>query len=106
MPTYEYQCQDCNHKVEYFQSMKEPPRTVCPRCGGRLVRLVSSGAGLIFKGTGFYVTDYKRKETGDSRHISGHRVPLEHAEQSREDKTGDGKTGEQKTATADRAKAG
>ncbi len=42
--------------------MKEAPRTVCQRCGGKLVRLVSSGAGLIFKGSGFYVTDYKRKE--------------------------------------------
>lgn len=62
MPTYEYQCLDCKHKVEYFQSMKEAPRTVCQRCGGKLVRLVSSGAGLIFKGSGFYVTDYKRKE--------------------------------------------
>lgn len=65
MPTYEYQCKDCNRKVEYFQSMKEEPRTVCPQCSGSLVRLVSSGAGLIFKGSGFYITDYKRKEFGD-----------------------------------------
>ena len=62
MPTYEYQCLNCGHKVEYFQSMKEPPRTVCPRCQGRLTRLVSSGTGLIFKGSGFYITDYKHKE--------------------------------------------
>ncbi len=62
MPTYEYQCLDCGHKVDYFQSMSEPPRTVCPRCRGRLTRLVSSGAGLIFKGSGFYITDYKRRD--------------------------------------------
>jgi len=67
MPTYEYQCQDCGHRVEYFQSMTEPARTVCPRCQGRLRRLVSSGAGLIFKGSGFYVTDYKQKENGRGR---------------------------------------
>ena len=62
MPTYEYQCLDCKRKVEYFQSMKEAPRTKCTRCGGRLVRLVSTGTGLIFKGSGFYITDYKHKE--------------------------------------------
>lgn len=62
MPTYEYQCLDCKHKVEYFQRMTEAPRTLCPRCHGKLVRLVSSGAGLIFKGSGFYITDYKKKE--------------------------------------------
>jgi len=71
MPTYEYQCLDCGRKVEYFQSMKEAPRTVCQRCGGRLVRLVSSGAGLIFKGSGFYITDYKHKETGYGKHTGG-----------------------------------
>ncbi|MBM3327036.1 MAG: zinc ribbon domain-containing protein [Calditrichaeota bacterium] len=59
MPTYEYQCLDCGHRVDYFQSMSEAPRRVCPVCRGWLTRLVSSGAGLIFKGSGFYITDYK-----------------------------------------------
>ncbi len=66
MPTYEYSCKDCDHRVEYFQSMKEEPRTECPRCGGRLQRMVSSGAGLIFKGSGFYITDYKNKNNQKS----------------------------------------
>lgn len=66
MPTYEYQCQDCHYKVEYFQSMSEAPRTVCPRCHGRLRRMVTSGAGLIFKGSGFYITDYKKQHSFDS----------------------------------------
>lgn len=67
MPTYEYQCLDCGRKVDYFQSMHEPPVTVCPVCTGRLTRLVSSGTGLIFKGSGFYITDYKRvNASGDS----------------------------------------
>ncbi len=87
MPTYEYQCLDCNRKVEYFQSMKEAPRTVCPRCGGRLVRLVSSGAGLIFKGSGFYVTDYKKKETANHKHVSSRRSQIDH-----EDNVGKGKS--------------
>ena len=73
MPTYEYKCLDCKHKVEYFQWMTEEPRTKCPRCGGRLVRLVSSGAGLIFKGTGFYITDYKKKEHDLKNNKAPHR---------------------------------
>lgn len=60
MPTYEYQCQDCGRKTEYFQSITEPALTVCPECNGKLLRLVSAGAGLIFKGSGFYITDYKK----------------------------------------------
>jgi len=67
--------------------MKEAPRTVCPRCGGRLVRLVSSGAGLIFKGSGFYVTDYKRKETADHKHVAGRRSPIENENTIGKDKS-------------------
>jgi putative FmdB family regulatory protein len=73
MPTYEYKCLDCKHKVEYFQWMTEEPRTKCLRCGGRLVRLVSSGTGLIFKGTGFYITDYKKKEDNLKNNKAPHR---------------------------------
>jgi len=62
MPTYEYRCEECEHEFEKFQSMMEDPVEVCPACGGRVKRLISSGAGLIFKGSGFYITDYKKKE--------------------------------------------
>jgi len=62
MPTYEYQCQDCGKTVEFFQSIKEPPRTECPFCKGHIKRLVTRGGGVIFKGAGFYENDYKRKE--------------------------------------------
>lgn len=65
MPTYEYQCRDCQYRVDYFQSIKEEARTECPRCKGRLERMVSRGGGLIFKGTGFYETDYKKHSTGN-----------------------------------------
>jgi len=63
MPTYEYRCEECQHEFEKFQSMMEEPVKKCPVCGGKVKRLIGSGAGLIFKGSGFYITDYKRKET-------------------------------------------
>jgi putative FmdB family regulatory protein len=63
MPTYDYVCGACGHEFEHFQSMSEKRLTKCPACGkARLVRKVGAGAGVIFKGTGFYQTDYKAKE--------------------------------------------
>ncbi len=61
MPTYDYICTDCNYKFEHFQSMSDEPIRVCPNCSGRVRRLISGGTGLIFKGSGYYLTDYKRK---------------------------------------------
>ncbi len=61
MPTYDYICTDCNYKFEHFQSMSDEPIRVCPNCGGRVRRIISGGTGLIFKGSGYYITDYKRK---------------------------------------------
>jgi putative FmdB family regulatory protein len=64
MPTYEYQCEKCDELFEYFQQITEAPKAVCEKCGGKLTKLLSGGSGLIFKGTGFYITDYKKG--GDS----------------------------------------
>ena len=62
MPTYEYVCQKCGHEFEQFQSMRDEALKKCPKCGkAALKRLVGGGAGLIFKGSGFYITDYKNK---------------------------------------------
>ncbi len=61
MPTYEYRCPK-GHEFELFQSMSEEPRTACPECGKTAQRLLSGGAGLIFKGDGFYITDYRSDE--------------------------------------------
>ena len=69
MPTYDYVCAACGHKFEHFQSMTSRRLRKCPACGKqKLERLVGSGAGVIFKGSGFYETDYKRagKPGGDA----------------------------------------
>jgi len=59
MPTYDYRCESCGHEFERFQSMTEKPLKKCPECDGAVKRLIGSGAGIIFKGNGFYQTDYK-----------------------------------------------
>ncbi len=64
MPTYEYQCKKCDYIFEKFQSIKDEPVKRCPKCKGAVKRLVGAGAGIIFKGSGFYETDYKRKSPG------------------------------------------
>jgi len=62
MPTYEYQCTACGHELEEFHSILEPPLTRCPKCDtDNLVRMMGTGGGLIFKGSGFYQTDYKKE---------------------------------------------
>jgi putative FmdB family regulatory protein len=91
MPTYEYQCQKCDHQFDLFQSMTDKALTVCPKehCGmkkwgkGRVRKVIGAGAGLIFKGSGFYITDYRsekykeaaKKEsgatTGDAKPAAG-----------------------------------
>ena len=59
MPTYEYKCLDCGIQFDRFQSITEDPIQECPECSGRTKRLIGAGAGLIFKGSGFYITDYR-----------------------------------------------
>ena len=60
MPTYEYRCADCGHEFEEFQSMSADPLKTCPNCNkDTLKRVMGTGAGMIFKGGGFYLTDYK-----------------------------------------------
>ena len=59
MPTYEYECLEHGHRFEEFQSMTEPPLETCSVCGGEVRRLIGAGAGFIFKGSGFYQTDYR-----------------------------------------------
>ncbi|MCL2196579.1 MAG: zinc ribbon domain-containing protein [Treponema sp.] len=66
MPTYEYECKSCAHNFEVFQSMSDEPLKKCPECGSEVRRLILGGSGVIFKGSGFYVTDKGKKSAGTS----------------------------------------
>jgi putative FmdB family regulatory protein len=112
MPTYEYQCEKCNQTFEMFQSMKDAAFVVCPKnlCRlevwgeGKVKRLIGTGAGLIFKGSGFYITDYRssnykesaKKESGSSKGDeakSGSDKPKESGSTKTEGGKGDGAKG-------------
>lgn len=83
MPTYEYECEKCGHRFEIFQSMKDAPKKRCPKCRGKVRRLLGTGAGMIFKGSGFYITDYrsdsyksqKSKESGETPKVKPESKP-------------------------------
>lgn len=73
MPNYDYECMHCGYKFEVFQTMNAQRLTKCPKCDKKVKRLIGSGAGIIFKGKGFYATDYAKKSKGsdaDSPKIS------------------------------------
>ena len=61
MPTYEYECKHCGYKFEVLQKITDKPLDNCPKCNNKVRRLIGSGSGIIFKGTGFYATDYHKK---------------------------------------------
>ncbi len=116
MPTYEYQCDKCGHEFEKFQSMADRPLTTCPKelCKlktwgkGKVRKLISSGAGLLFKGSGFYITDYRsenyksgaKKESGAKE--SGSKETKDSGSTSTASTTGESKssTGTEKKAAA------
>lgn len=84
MPTYEYACTQCGYTFEEFQSIVAEPFRECPKCTGRLQRLINGGAGLIFKGSGFYLTDYKKSNTSGARADNGDAAKPEKTEQKKE----------------------
>ena len=61
MPTYNYKCEDCSYEFSKFQKMSDNPIVICSNCNGKVRRIISGGSGMIFKGTGFYLTDYSKK---------------------------------------------
>jgi putative FmdB family regulatory protein len=74
MPTYEYQCTRCAHVFEEFKPISAPPRARCPKCRGKVERLISGGLGMLFKGSGFYVNDSRgggKAAAGDKSAGSG-----------------------------------
>jgi len=69
MPLYEYQCTECNERLEIIQKLSEPPHTLCPKCGGEMRKLFSAPA-IQFKGSGWYKTDYANKSTSTKTETS------------------------------------
>jgi putative FmdB family regulatory protein len=70
MPTYEYECTVCSHQFEAFQKITDAPLSKCPQCGKKVKRLISAGLGIIFKGSGFYTTDYKKSSAAASSSVA------------------------------------
>ena len=72
MPIYEYECRKCGHRFEKIEHIDSSRRKVCPACKGRADRVLPSGVGFVFKGSGFYATDYaKKKSKPDGEGVSG-----------------------------------
>ena len=77
MPTYEYQCLKCGYRFDWFQDMTEKHLEHCPKCGGKLERKIGPGAGIIFKGSGFYATDYAKKPAKENSSCCGKTNPCD-----------------------------
>lgn len=75
MPTYEYKCAHCGHGFEVFQKITDKPLDKCPKCNKQVRRLIGSGAGIIFKGPGFYATDYRKKAKNETPKIQPDSCP-------------------------------
>lgn len=96
MPTYDYVCDACEHRFELFQGIKEAPKKKCPECGkSKLRRLFGTGAAIVFKGSGFYQTDYRsdsyKKQAAADK-------PAE--SKSSESKSGESKSSESKSSSS------
>jgi len=96
MPTYDYRCNYCGHEFELFQQMSDPVKRKCPECGTlKLKRLVGTGAGVMFKGSGFYETDYR----SDS-YRKGAKAEKEASKPKDKDKKKKGNSGKSGTSTS------
>ena len=98
MPTYEYKCIQCEEVFEFFQKITDEPIKTCPVCSGELNRLISGGMGVIFKGSGFYTTDYKNS-SHKSYSAQDKKESSENAS-SKEKATDASKTSDKKTETS------
>jgi len=70
MPTYEYECTNCNKIFDIFQKISDEPLEKCPKCNNKIKRLIGKGSGVIFKGSGFYATDYHKLARGEKKPAS------------------------------------
>ena len=109
MPTYDYECTDCGRRFEIFHGMTEEPRTECEVCKGRLKKLIGPGAGIIFKGSGFYCTDYRsddykkkaNKESDSSKTVKSSDEKSEATAETKTESSAGTDTATSKTKTAD-----
>ena len=97
MPLYEYQCDACGHTFEKIQKFSDPHEDTCPKCGGKVQKLISSPA-IQFKGSGFYITDYPKSSTDASgRKSSSDKAGSEKADSAKGDSTSSGDSSAAKT---------
>jgi len=93
MPTYEYECDACGISFERLQRISDEPIRQCPECGGAVRRLISTGGGLVFKGPGFYATDYASGRSGSSKSDSSGSGSAGGSEKGTDKAKTDGKAG-------------
>jgi len=105
MPTYGYRCSKCGHELEVLQKITDPPLKSCPECGGELTKKVYA-AGVIFKGSGYYTTDYKSSKGSDSDSApsNGSGTGSEKTSEKASEKTSE-KPGESKPAAESKAES-
>lgn len=91
MPTYEYECTACGHQFEEFQKMTDKPVEICPKCKGKVRRKISGGAGILFKGSGFYITDHRsesyKKSAREEKEKSQPKIETDKVKKTSEKKT-------------------
>ena len=97
MPTYDYRCTKCGHRFELFHGMNDTARKRCPKCKGTARRVPAAGGGLLFKGTGFHITDYRSKSYNKEKARQEKGTPAAGGEKSGGEKSGGGKSGGDKS---------
>ena len=103
MPTYDYECDDCGHEFELFQSMSDSVKRKCPECGkNKLRRLFGTGGAIMFKGSGFYETDYRSESY--KKGAKAEKKAKEDAKSSSDSKKSDSKKSESKSKSTTKAK--
>ena len=105
MPFYEYKCSGCGFELEELQRMSDPPLVKCPNCGkDTLQKLIGTGGGLIFKGSGFYLTDYKNKTTSGAKTANEAGTTVESKTAKKDDTKKESKSAEKKTTAPETKK--
>jgi len=106
MPTYEYQCNACGHEFELFQSMTAPVKKKCPECGKlKLARLIGTGAGVLFRGSGFYETDYRSESYKKAAEAEKKAAKPSSNSEKKSDAKSDGATKEKSQASSNTGSA-